>query len=46
LGTTLKLLQWKAKNGVSDEGFRELLTISKKILPKAKKLPATIYTAK
>ena len=43
LGTTLELLQWKAKNGVSDKGFRELLTIAKKMLPKANKLPATTY---
>ena len=27
LGTTLELLQWKAKNGVSDKGFGELLKI-------------------
>ena len=25
LGTTLELLQWKAKNGVSNKGFGELL---------------------
>ena len=30
LGTTLELLQWKAKNGVSDKGFGELLKIQKK----------------
>ena len=29
LGTTLDLLQWKAKNGVSDKGFGELLKIQK-----------------
>ena len=27
LGTTLELLQWKAKNGVSNKGFGELLKI-------------------
>jgi hypothetical protein len=36
LGTTLELLQWKVKNGVTDKGFGELLTITKKMLPKAK----------
>jgi hypothetical protein len=46
LGTTLELLQWKAKNGVSDKGFEELLTIAKNMLSKANELPATIYAAK
>ena len=46
LGTTLELLQWKAKNDVSDKGFGELLTIVKKMLPKTNELPATTYTAK
>ena len=46
LGTTLELLQWKAKNDVSNKGFGELLTIAKKMLPKANKLPATTYEAK
>jgi hypothetical protein len=46
LGTTLELLRWKAKNGVSDKGFGELLTIAKNMLSKANELPATIYTAK
>ena len=27
LGTTLELLQWKAKNGVSDKAFRNLLNL-------------------
>ena len=31
LGTTLELLQWKTKNGVSDKGFGELLKIINKI---------------
>jgi hypothetical protein len=37
------LLQWKAKNGVSDKGFGELLTIIKKMLSKTNKLLATTY---
>ena len=46
MGTTLELLQWKAKNGVSDKGFGELLKIQKKMLPKDNELPATTYEAK
>jgi hypothetical protein len=46
LETTLELLQWKAKNGVSDKEFRELLKIQKKMLPKDNELPATTYEAK
>ena len=46
LGTTLKLLQWKATNGVSDKGFGELLKLVKKILPKDNELPTTTYEAK
>jgi hypothetical protein len=46
LGTTLELLQWKAKNGVSDKGFGELLKIQRKILPKDNELSATTYEAK
>jgi hypothetical protein len=46
LGTTLELLQWKAKNGVSDKGFRELLKIQKKMLPKDNELLASTYEAK
>jgi hypothetical protein len=46
LGTTLELLQWKAKNGVSNKGFGELLTIAKKMLLKANELPASTYEAK
>ena len=33
-------------NGISDKGFRELLTIAKKILSKANEFPATTYTVK
>jgi hypothetical protein len=46
LGSTLELLQWKAKNGVSNKRFGELLTIAKKMLSKANKLPTTTYAAK
>jgi hypothetical protein len=46
LGTTLELLQWKVKNGVSDKGIGELLTIAKKMLSKANKLLATTYATK
>nr|ABA97043.1 transposon protein, putative, CACTA, En/Spm sub-class [Oryza sativa Japonica Group] len=33
LDTTLELLQWKAKNGVSDKAFGDLLKLVKNILP-------------
>jgi hypothetical protein len=46
LGTVLELLQWKAKNGLSDKGFGELLSIQKRMLPKDNELPATTYEAK
>ena len=46
LGTTLEFLQWKAKNGVSDKAFGELLKLVKNILPKGNKLPETTYEAK
>ena len=46
LGTTLELLQWKAKNGVFDKGFGELLKIQKKMLPNDKELPVATYEAK
>ena len=46
LGTTLELLQWKATNGVSDQGFGELLKLIKKMLPKDNELPTTMYEAK
>ena len=42
----MELLQWKAKNGVSDKGFMELLKIEKKMLSKDNELPATTYKAK
>jgi hypothetical protein len=34
LGTTLELLQWKAKNVVTDSGFEKLLKIMKRQLPR------------
>ena len=46
LGTTMELLHWKAKNGVSNKGFGELLKIEKKMLSKDNELPATTYEAK
>jgi len=46
LGTTLELLQWKAKNGVSNKGFGDLVKIQKKILPKDNELPTTMYKVK
>jgi hypothetical protein len=46
LGTTLELLQWKAKTGLSDKGFEKLLKIMKKKLPKDNELPDSTYEAK
>jgi len=46
LGTTLELLQWKTKNGISDKAFGQLLKNIKKILPKGNELPTTTYKAK
>ena len=46
LGTTLELLQWKTKNGISDKVFRNLLNLIKKMLPKPNELPTTTYEAK
>ena len=46
LGTTLELLQWKADNGVSDNGFEKLLKILKKKLPKDNELPDSRCAAK
>jgi len=46
LGTTLELLQWKAENGVSDNGFEKLLIMLKKMLPKDNELPDSTYKAK
>src|SRR3989337_2058137 len=46
LGTPLELLQWKADNGVSDNGFEKLLKILKKNFPKDNELPDSTYGAK
>nr|AAV32185.1 putative polyprotein [Oryza sativa Japonica Group] len=46
LDTTLEFLQWKAKNGVSDKAFDDLLKLVKNILPEGNKLPETTYEAK
>ena len=46
LGTTLKMLQWKAANGVLDKGFEELLGLIKKMLLEGNELPPTTYEAK
>ena len=46
MGTTLELLQCKAKNGISDKEFEELLQIFKKSLPKNNELPHNTYEAK
>nr|ABA99061.1 transposon protein, putative, CACTA, En/Spm sub-class [Oryza sativa Japonica Group] len=45
LDATLEFLQWKAKNGVSDKAFGDLLRLVKNILPKRNKLPETTYEA-
>ena len=46
LGTTLELLQWKAKNGVSDKAFEQVLQSIKKMLPKGDELSSSTYEAK
>jgi hypothetical protein len=46
LGTTLELLQWKARNGISNKAFGQLLMINKKMLLRANELFATMYEAK
>ena len=45
LGTTLELLQWKAENGITDKGFKNLLKIIKKMLPRDNVLPPSTYEA-
>ncbi|KAK1686528.1 hypothetical protein QYE76_047376 [Lolium multiflorum] len=45
LGTTLELLQWKARM-VLDKGFEKLLKIIKKMLPGENVLPSSTYEAK
>jgi hypothetical protein len=46
LGSTLEMLQWKAKYGVSDKAFEEMLKIVKEKLPENNELPSTTYEAK
>jgi hypothetical protein len=46
LGTTLEMLQWKAKYGVSDKAFEGMLKIMKDKLPERNELPSTTYEAK
>jgi len=46
LGTTLKLLQWKVSNGLSDKGFEESLKLIKNLLPEGNTLPKTMYKAR
>jgi hypothetical protein len=46
LGTTLEMLQWKAKYGVSDKAFEGMLKIVKDKLPENNELPSTTYEAK
>src|SRR5688572_17949006 len=46
LGTTLELLQWKAKNSVPDKAFQGILKMIKNILPENNELPSTTYEAK
>jgi hypothetical protein len=46
LGTTLEMLQWKAKYGVFDKAFEGMLKIMKDKLPENNELPSTAYEAK
>jgi hypothetical protein len=46
LGTILELLQWKARNDISDKEFGQLLKINKKMLRRENELLATTYDAK
>ena len=46
LCTALKLLQWKAENGVSDKRFEKFLIMLKKMFPKDNELPDNMYEAK
>ncbi len=42
----MEFLQWKAKCGLSDKAFGDLLKLVKNILPEENKLPETTYEAK
>jgi hypothetical protein len=46
LGTTLEMLQWEAKYGVSDKAFEGMLKIVKDKLPENNELPSKTYEAK
>jgi hypothetical protein len=46
LGSTLELLKWKAEEGLSDSGFEKLLKMTKNMLPKDNKFPASTFEAK
>jgi hypothetical protein len=46
LGTTLEMLQWKAKYDVSGKVFEGMLKIVKDKLPENNELPSTTYEAK
>jgi hypothetical protein len=46
LGSTLELLKWKVKTGVTDSSFGKLLVLMKKMLPRKNELPASTYKAK
>jgi len=46
LSTVLALVSLKARFGLSDKSFTELLVLLKKILPKDKTLPKNHYEAK
>jgi hypothetical protein len=45
LSTTLEMLEWKAKYGVSDKAFEGMLKIVKDKLPENNELPSTTYEA-
>ena len=46
LGCTLDLLKWKAREGVADSSFENLLKMLKNMFPKNNELPASTYEAK
>lgn len=46
LCSTLKLLQWKATNNITNKGFNEKLKLIKKFLRDGNKLPASTYESK
>ncbi|KAK1669994.1 hypothetical protein QYE76_058153 [Lolium multiflorum] len=46
LGCTLDLLKWKAREGVADSGFENLLKMLKNMFPKNNELSASTYESK